>query len=176
MTGHSLNIIQFKVYCIFEERSIDSADLGDSHDPSKNTMVHSDHVQSSRLSLWFSGDVDIRWRSFQKRFRESIVFKYIARIQEIFTWTEKTRFPRILVIGFTKLPKEFSVFPRVHGRFPQKRNYANHKMPTNDENLRCCTHILVHSYCFAPRVGVLLGLKARLENNLYGIYQLFRST
>ena len=41
-TGHSLNIIQFKVYCIFEERSIDSADLGDSHDPSKNTMVHSD--------------------------------------------------------------------------------------------------------------------------------------
>lgn len=91
------------------------------------------HVQSSRLSLWFSGDVDIRWRSFQKRFRESIVFKYITRIQEIFTWTEKTRFSRILVIGFTKLPKEFSVFPRVHGRFPQKRNYANHKMPTNDE-------------------------------------------
>ena len=42
--------------------------------------------------------------------------------------------------------------------------------------LRCCTHILVLSYCFALRVGVLLGLKARLENNLYGIYQLFRST
>ena len=83
------------------------------------------HVQSSRLSLWFSGDVDIRWRSFQKRCRESIVFKYITRIQEIFTWTEKTRFPRILVIGFTKLPKEFSVFPKVHGRFPQKRNYKN---------------------------------------------------
>ena len=132
------------------------------------------HVQSSRLSLWFSGDVDIRWRSFQKRCRESIVFKYITRIQEIFTWTEKTRFPRILVIEFTKLPKEFSVFPRFHGRFPQKRNYVN-----ADERwkiLSCCTHILVHSYCFAPRVGVLLGLKARSENNLYGIYQLFRST
>ena len=99
------------------------------------------HVQSSRLSLWFSGDVDIRWRSFQKRFRESIVFKYITRIQDIFTWTEQTRFPRILVIGFTKLPKEFSVFQRIHGRFPQKRNYANHKMPTNDEN-----STLLHAY------------------------------
>ena len=131
MTGHSLN--SSKCTAFLRSAQLIRQTWGILMIRAKILWYTPIHVQSSRLSLWFSGDVDIRWRSFQKRFRESVVFKYITRIQEIFTWTEKTRFPRILVIGFTKLPKEFSVFPRVHGRFPQKRNYANHKMPTNDE-------------------------------------------
>lgn len=139
MTGHSLN--SSKCTAFLRSAQLIRQTWGILMIRAKIQWYTPIHVQSSRLSLWFSGDVDIRWRSFQKRFRESIVFKYITRIQEIFTWTEKTRFPRILVIGFTKLPKEFSVFPRVHGRFPQKRNYANHKMPTNDEN-----STLLHAY------------------------------
>ena len=131
MTGHSLN--SSKCTAFLRSAQLIRQTWGILMIRAKIQWYTPIHVQSSRLSLWFSGNVDIRWRSFQKRFRESIVFKYITRIQEIFTWTEQTRFPRILVIGFTKLPKEFSVFPRIHGRFPQKRNYANHKMPTNDE-------------------------------------------
>lgn len=131
MTGHSLN--SSKCTAFLRSAQLIRQTWGILMIRAKIQWYTPIHVQSSRLSLWFSGDVDIRWRSFQKRFRESIVFKYITRIQDIFTWTEQTRFPRILVIGFTKLPKEFSVFQRIHGRFPQKRNYANHKMPTNDE-------------------------------------------
>ena len=49
-----------KVYCIFEERSIDSADLGDAHDPSKNTMVHSDPRTKLAVITLILG-----WRRYQ---------------------------------------------------------------------------------------------------------------